>query len=195
MIALARLVLAALASSDVCFNHASSGVEFGPAPAGMVCRDPSMLDPSRGDSAVGYKSSRPDRDLTVTVFVYRRLPPCCQPDDTVEQHLAEVRAEVAHRYTDLTCEPWSPKDQPRMIGLRCTGHYPRISPRALVTFMALEEVGPWWLKVRATTFAEEGEDSEVDIEAILASIRRPTAGESGEKEPRPEGPDVEGETP
>jgi hypothetical protein len=185
MIALAGLLLAALASSDVCFNHSPSGVEFGPAPEGMACSGPRMLDPSRGDSSVAYKSNRPERDLTVTVFVYRRLPPCCQPDDTAEQHLAEVRAAVADKYTDLTCEPWSPKDQPRMIGLRCSGHCPEISARALVTFMGLEQVGPWWFKVRATTFAEQREDSEVDLAAVLANIHRPIAKQTKPTEPRP----------
>ena len=166
------LVAAKIADGDVCFNHSPSGVEFGPAPAGMRCGTPTMLDPQRGDSSISYKSDRSERHLTATAFVYRRLPPLSAPDEPAGDQLERVRAEILEKYKDLSCEAWSPKSQPRMIGLRCVGHSSEVGPQEVVTFVGLEEVGQWWLKIRATAPVAERAASEEDLESLLANVKR-----------------------
>lgn len=171
---LGTVVWLATAAMAPCFVHSLSGIEFRK-PPDLVCSEPRILDLARGDALLAYKSSR--SRLTVTAYVYRKRAPISAPDESLVHHLEAVRAEVARRYTGLQCEPWEHEAHPKMKFLRCTGKSAEIGPDDLVTFIGLEDSGSWWLKVRATSPADDREASERDLAAVLEAIvaRAPSA--------------------
>jgi hypothetical protein len=155
----------ATAAMAPCFVHSLSGIEFRK-PPDLVCSEPRILDLARGDALLRSSRSR----LTVTAYVYRKRAPISAPDESLVLHLEAVRAEVARRYTGLQCEPWVHDAHPRMNFLRCTDRSAEIGPDDLVTFIGLEDSGSWWLKVRATSPANDREASERDLAAVLQAI-------------------------
>ena len=155
---------------QLCHSHSASGLNFAAYPPGMSCSGPRTLDPSRDEVSLAYHSSSPGRYLTVTVFVYQKQPPASYPAESLAQHLERVRAEVASRYNDFQCEPWAPNEHDRMSGLRCTGSSPEIGDQPLVTFIGLQEIHGWWLKVRATAPATEGDANERDLKSVVEGI-------------------------
>jgi hypothetical protein len=155
--------------------HGPTGLEFAAHPAGLESSGPRVLDEARGELSVAYKTAKPGRRFTVTTFVYQKLPPASQPGESLEHQLESVRMTVAGRYTAFECRPWVPKARPGMSGLECHGRAPEYGDGPLVTFIGLEDVRGWWLKVRATAKAEERDESESDLQAVVAGITsRPT---------------------
>jgi hypothetical protein len=108
--------------------------------------------------------------LTVSAYVYQKAEPCCSPDATVQEHLDEVKAAVAARYEGLTCQSWAPRGRAAMTGLRCSGRSPDLGPDTYVTYIGLQELSGWWLKIRATAHADEQEPSEESLRVLLAGI-------------------------
>src|SRR5262249_21752808 len=106
MFTLAFLVLAS--PEPPCFTHERTGVVFAAAPAGFVCSGPRVLDPERDEVSVAYKNSAEGHTIALSVYVYQKALPCCSPNATVDEHLADVRRAVEQRYVDLQCEDWSP---------------------------------------------------------------------------------------
>jgi hypothetical protein len=166
------LLIAMLLAPPVapCFTHERTGVAFAVAPAGYVCSGPRVLDAARDEVSIGYKAVEPDRTFTVSAYVYQKALPCCSPDGTVQEHLEEVKTAVASRYEGLTCQSWAAPGRPAMTGLRCSGRSPGLGPDTYVTYVGLQELSGWWLKVRATARADEQERSEEALRVLLAGI-------------------------
>jgi hypothetical protein len=163
--------MAGAVADEPCHVHLPTHVQFGSPPTGFTCSGGRVLDAEREEITVAYKSTIPGRTLTVTVYVYQKLPPCSSPDESLADHLAVVRAEVARRYTGFECESWLPKGHPAMSGLRCTGSSAEIGPGRYITYIGLEELKGWWLKIRATSKAnEEAEAGETGLESVLMTI-------------------------
>jgi hypothetical protein len=155
---------------SVTVTHDATGLAFAAHPAGLESSGPRVLDEARGELSVAYKTQKPGRRFTVTTFVYQKLPPASRPGESLEHQLESVRATVAGKYTAFECRPWVPKARHGMSGLECHGGAPEYGDGPLVTFIGLEDVRGWWLKVRATARAEERDESESDLQAVVAGI-------------------------
>lgn len=171
LLAIAAVLLTA--PSAACFTHEPTRVTFAAAPRGFQCSGPRHIAPGPSDVSLAYRAAGPGHSLTVSAYVYEKKLPCCSPDATVEEHLADVKAEIRRRYTGLECEAWSVPGHPAMSGLRCHGRSLELGPGTYVTYIGLQELSGWWLKVRVTARLDEQKASEEALEVLLPGITLP----------------------
>ena len=155
-----------------CHIHEPTGLEFATWAGRLLCAGPRVLDAKREEVSLAYRGRRM---FTATVFVYRKLPPHSFPGEPLTAQIEAVRIEVARNYNAFECQPWTPKTRPGMSGLSRTGQSEDMVPH--ITFIAIEEIQGWWLKIRATAVADERESSERDLNAVVSSIRGRTQQE------------------
>ena len=149
-----------------CLVHPPSGIVLGAAPPGLHCSPPRTLD-ANGGRVVAYDVDGRMRPVTATMYVYRKAAP---PEGTAAHHLKEVLRAVSAKYSDIACSEWQPDARPAMVGLRCKGHSPEIGRREILTYIGVESLGAWWLKLRATAPASHSSAIEQDLDAILHRI-------------------------
>ncbi len=158
--------------SAVQFVHKPTGVRF-PTDSGAVSiENVRSLAPDDRDVAVTYKSSGAACCLTITVFMYAKLPPLSRPDETLESHATEVRKGITSKYPAARCTVWKPKgaESDRKTSREVCSFEADLGGKEqpAVSFTTIRNVDRFWLKYRATANVSD----RVALERALLSLEK-----------------------
>jgi hypothetical protein len=151
-------------------THQETGLRFPKSAGGVVFSGLRDLAPSGRDISVVYQSAG-STPVTVTAFVYAKVPPSSRPDETIEAHTAEVVETIKAKYPGAACMPW--KVAPRNSRGQICSLETKIDgvTRTLRSLVVIQSYGSFWLKYRATADAAAIETIEKAVGALLKTVR------------------------
>jgi len=135
------------------------------------------------DIALTYQASG-DEHMTVSVYLYAKVPPLSTPDEPLAKHAERVRDEVRISWKDASCWKWSAPpalSQERTSTEVCRMRDKKHPDRGLLqSYIVIRDLDGYWLKFRATTPAKTAPVLERALIELINSIKR------GEPRPAPE---------